>query len=76
MFAMNALINKFDFMILDEVLGLSLDERGKEATIELLKLKAKEIGFIAVIDHSQQLKGSFDTVYDITMNNGVSGISI
>ncbi len=74
MFAFNRLFGKFDFIILDEILELSLDDSGKESVIRLLREKAKEIGSIFVISHDDKVKGYFDNVMNIRKVDGVSEI--
>jgi len=71
-FAFNKLLGRFNFVILDEILEMSLDDEGKSEIIKLLKEKANEIGVILVISHSNQIKDSFDTILEIEKVDGES----
>jgi len=74
--AFNKLLGKFNFIILDEVLELSLDEKGKGQILELLKRKylSGEIQTIFVISHDTQIKDHFDKIINIGIKDGVSYI--
>uniref|UniRef100_A0A6M3KIZ5 Putative ATPase domain containing protein n=1 Tax=viral metagenome TaxID=1070528 RepID=A0A6M3KIZ5_9ZZZZ len=71
-FSFNKLLSKFNFVILDEILEMSLDDRGKEDILKLLKSKTSEIGVIFVISHSKQIKDAFNNVIEIEKINGES----
>ena len=75
-FSFNKLIGKFNFIILDEVLELSLDERGKGEILELLKKKylSGQVPTIFVISHDDQIKGNFNKVINVGIKDGVSYI--
>jgi DNA repair exonuclease SbcCD ATPase subunit len=74
MFAFNNLLGRFDFMVLDEVLELSLDTAGKEDVITLLKNKAKDTGTILCISHDSTIKDSFNSVLSVKLENEISYI--
>jgi ABC-type lipoprotein export system ATPase subunit len=67
------LVGKFNFLILDEVLELSLDTKGKEEVIKLLVDNFKQEP-VFVISHDPEIKGSFDSVIEVKYENGVSRI--
>ena len=72
MLAFNSLLGKFNFVILDEVLDLSLDDSGKDAVISLLRQKIKEIETILVISNDSQVKNKFDSLIHVEYLDGVS----
>uniref|UniRef100_A0A6M3L0H1 Putative RecF/RecN/SMC domain contining protein n=2 Tax=viral metagenome TaxID=1070528 RepID=A0A6M3L0H1_9ZZZZ len=74
--AFNTLLSEFNFIILDEVLELSLDNKGKEAIVKLLKTKAKEIDTIFVISNDSEIKHNFDNTIAIKYTNGISRMEI
>jgi len=59
------ILRKFDFLILDEVLDLSLDSKGALDVLQILRKKAEDIGSIYVMSHKIEFKGMFDNVIDI-----------
>jgi len=63
-----------DFLLLDEVLDLSLDATGVERVITLLKEIGREVGTIFVITHKEGLKDEFDSILRIVKENGESRI--
>jgi len=65
--AFSDIVRKFDFLILDEVLDLSLDESGSKDVLELLRHKASDIGSIYVMSHKTKIKSAFDNVIDLEM---------
>jgi DNA repair exonuclease SbcCD ATPase subunit len=69
--AFSSLLGKFNIMILDEVLELSLDENGKNDVIDLLK---KEMGSIFIITHSDVMRDKIDNVIKVRKINGSSEI--
>ena len=71
-FAFNALFGRLNILILDEVLELSLDNRGVSSVISLLKEKAKEVGSLIVISHETSVKDSFESVCKVEKVNGIS----
>jgi len=75
-FAFNELISNFNFMILDEILELSLDESGKEDVMTFLRSMTSKLDSIFVISHSQQIKDKFDSIIDIEMRGGISKIVV
>jgi len=68
------LLSKFNFILFDEVLELSLDEKGKSSVLDLLKTYSKELGSMFVISHDSEIKEKFDNVINIELKNGVSHI--
>jgi ABC-type multidrug transport system ATPase subunit len=68
------LIGKFNFLILDEVLELSLDSNGIDKIFELLKTRALELDTIFVVSHNNQLNDKFDSILTIRKNNGNSEV--
>jgi DNA repair exonuclease SbcCD ATPase subunit len=65
--------NSFDLLMLDEILDLSLAERGQEETLDLLYSKKPTINHIILISHKDLLKGQFDK--EINILRGEDGIS-
>jgi len=63
------ILRKFDFLILDEVLDLSLDSKGALDVLQILRKKAEDIGSIYVMSHKTELKGMFDNVIDVGANH-------
>lgn len=76
MFAFNELLGRFNFVILDEVLELSLDGSGKEDIIKLLKGKVKDIGTILCISHDNSIKDSFNNIIDVKMKDEISYMEV
>lgn len=76
MLAFNKLLGKFSFIILDEILELSLDDVGKGQVLELLKRKylSGDIQTMMVISHDEQLKSDFEKVINIELREGKSYI--
>jgi len=74
MFAFNSLLSKFNFIILDEVLELSLDIEGKTDIIQLLKNKVQDVGTILCVSHDDSIKDAFNSHINIKMTNDVSEI--
>jgi DNA repair exonuclease SbcCD ATPase subunit len=66
-------VNAFDFLLLDEVLDISIDKSGQEDLLDLLKDMKKEIGTIVVISHQDVFKSSFD--HEIFVRRDKDGIS-
>jgi DNA repair exonuclease SbcCD ATPase subunit len=52
--------NNFDFLLLDEIVDLSLAEAGQEAALDLLYDLKPNIFHIIIISHKEGLKGRFD----------------
>lgn len=63
-----------DFLLLDEVLDLSLDETGQERVLALLREISREIGTIFVISHKKGIANNFDSVLNIIHENGESRV--
>jgi len=63
----------FDFLLLDEVLDLSLDLKGQEDVIRLLYMIIQDVFHVFVISHKEEIAGSFGR--QITVNRGQDGIS-
>ncbi|NIM44918.1 MAG: hypothetical protein GTN80_03710 [Nitrososphaeria archaeon] len=77
LFAINALCRSqgnLDFLLLDEVLDLSLDETGQERVLALLREISREVGTIFVISHKKGIADNFDSVLNIVHENGVSKV--
>jgi len=70
--AFNELLGKFDIMILDEVLELSLDDKGKSSVLDILREKANTLGSIFVISHSGIIKDKIDTTIKVKNVNGIA----
>jgi len=70
-------INNFDFLLLDEVLDLSLADKGQSDTIKLLRrLLSEEIGQVFVISHKPDVSSEFDFVVEVVRDkDGVSKIA-
>lgn len=64
------------FIILDEVLDLSLDEAGQERTMELLRMISREVPTVLVISHKGGLRDLFDSVIQVVKENGLSCIGV
>jgi ABC-type lipoprotein export system ATPase subunit len=74
MMAFQALLGKFDFMIMDEVLELSLDSSGKDNIINLLRSRVGDISSLFVVSHDSEIKDSFGSVLNIKKKDGVSNV--
>lgn len=77
LFAINSFMRTqsgIDFLLLDEVLDLSLDETGQEALMALLGELANEVSSIFVISHKQFIKEHFNSHIEVEKKNGVSKI--
>ena len=61
-------------MFLDEVLEGSLDIKGKENIIKLLRDKATEFGSMFVISHDFEITSRFENIIKVQKENGVSRI--
>lgn len=73
MLSFKELVGKFNFLFLDEVLELSLDNNGKEEILKLLVENFKHDP-VFVISHDSEIKNSFDSVIEVNYENGVSRI--
>ena len=58
-------INSFDFLLLDEVLDISLAEGGQESVIFLLKQYLRECSSIILISHKENFKASFTSCFSV-----------
>jgi len=58
-------VNSFDFMLLDEVLDLSLAEGGQQDVLSLLKNYLRECSTIVLISHKETFKASFQSCLSI-----------
>jgi DNA repair exonuclease SbcCD ATPase subunit len=67
-------VNPFDFMLLDEVLDLSLSEGGCSDVITLLHDINHEIHTIVVISHKDSIKNDFAHLVDVYRSS--DGISV
>ena len=59
------IMKKFDILILDEVLDLSLDDFGSKDVMKLLKQKSNDFGSIFVMSHKTEIKDNFNNVIDV-----------
>ncbi len=66
-------INSFDFLLLDEVIDISLDELGQEDVMNLLREYLRECPQIIVISHKDKIKSEFD--YNIHVYRNKEGVS-
>jgi DNA repair exonuclease SbcCD ATPase subunit len=67
-------VNRFGFLLLDEVLDLSLDDKGQESIINLLRrLLGGEVHNIFVISHKDEIASNFD--YNISVTRSKEGVS-
>lgn len=67
--------NPFNFMLLDEVLDLSLAERGQEDVCDFISTMLKDIGQIFVISHRDGLQShSYNEIHVVRDKKGVSSI--
>jgi DNA repair exonuclease SbcCD ATPase subunit len=67
-------INKFDFILLDEVCDISLDGRGQEDVLRLLDNLRVEIKQIVVISHRDTIASNFD--YEVKVRQPANGGSV
>jgi len=73
-FAFSFISRLLDMVILDEVLDLSLDSKGIDEVIEILKKVSNEFGSVFVISHNSQLQDYFENKISISKANGKSEI--
>lgn len=78
LFAINKLcrdrsINLFNFLLLDEVLDLSLDSTGQENVVRLLRWLLQDVHSIMVISHREEISKDFD--FNIQVHRNKEGIS-
>jgi len=66
-------VNMFDFLLLDEVLDLSLAEKGQEDMVALLRLLLSEISQVVVISHKVGIAQDFD--YEIRVRRDMDKVS-
>jgi DNA repair exonuclease SbcCD ATPase subunit len=65
----------FDFLLLDEILDLSLDSRGQEDVVACLRTLLQEVSSIYLISHKEHIVDLFDhKIYVVRDRNGVSQI--
>lgn len=66
-------VSNFDFILLDEIMDLSLGLKGQEDTLEMIYDMRKAIYHIFLITHKETLTGRFDKEIEIIRNaEGVS----
>lgn len=58
-------VNSFDFLLLDEVLDISLAEGGQQDVIFLLKNYLRECSSIILISHKETFKASFNSCISV-----------
>jgi DNA repair exonuclease SbcCD ATPase subunit len=68
-------VSCFDFMFLDEVLDISLDEVRVENLTHLLHAVSKYTPSVFVISHREELKSSFTDIWEVSIENGESSVS-
>ena len=73
-FAFNKLLSKLNFIVLDEILELSLDSIGKENILNLLK--RLDLQTVFVISHDNSIKDSFDNIIKVEKIDGESCIKM
>jgi DNA repair exonuclease SbcCD ATPase subunit len=67
--------NPFDFMLLDEVLDLSLAERGQEDVCGFISSMLKDISQIIVISHRDGMQSeTYKEIHVVRDKNGISSI--
>jgi energy-coupling factor transporter ATP-binding protein EcfA2 len=66
-------INNFNFLLLDEVLDLSLADKGQEDVMRLMRWILQELQTIIVISHRNEISSNFD--YLIEVQRGKDEIS-
>lgn len=67
-------VNNFAFLLLDEILDLSLAEKGQEDVIRLMRyLLEKEVHNVFIISHRDEIEKDFD--YQIEVQRNKEGIS-
>lgn len=73
-FAISQGVSNFDFLFLDEILDLSLDEMRSENLNGLLQNLNREIASIFVISHKSEIKSAFPMTWEVTIEDGESSI--
>ena len=68
----SSILHTMDVIILDEVLELSLDKKGIDSVISIMRKRAEEIGSIFVISHNPNVTDKFDNVVRVNKINGES----
>ena len=69
--------SNFDFILLDEIMDLSLGLKGQEDTLEMIYFFRPLIYHIMLITHKEALTGRFDREIEVIRNDeGVSKISL
>ncbi len=58
-------MNRFDFLLLDEIIDLSLDASGKQNVIKLLTRMEEEIKHIFIISHDDEIAADFHFQIDV-----------
>ena len=58
-------INSFNFLLLDEVLDLSLADKGQEDVIRLMRWMLQELHNIIVISHRNEISKDFDFLIEV-----------
>lgn len=69
-------VNSFDFLLLDEVLDISLAEGGQQDVLSLLKNYLRECSSIVLISHKESFKTSFTSCLSVYRDfDGVSHLT-
>ncbi len=63
--AFSNIMQKFNILLLDEVLDLSLDDFGSKDIMKLLKKESNKLGSVFVMSHKTEIKDEFDNVIEI-----------
>lgn len=66
-------VNSFDFLLLDEVLDISLADGGQQDVLSLLKNYLRECSNIVLISHKESFKTSFTSC--LSVYRGADGVS-
>jgi DNA repair exonuclease SbcCD ATPase subunit len=70
-------VSQFDFVILDEIMDLSLDLKGQDTVLEMLYAMRNLIYQILLITHKEGLAGQFDRTLEVVRNEaGISKLMI
>lgn len=68
-------VSSFDFMFLDEVLDISLDEVRVENLTNVLGTISKYTPSVFVISHREELKSAFNDIWEVSIESGESSVS-
>lgn len=74
LFAFSKLVGKFSFILLDEVLELSLDNKGVDLVLDALRECSSDFDSIFVVSHNSTVQNRFDNILSVGIDNGASYI--